>query len=66
MSEFTLVDYSAFGLWILISIILSYLLVRKLNFFGGGYQNQKILAIGFIAGHLLYLAWKKLWLIIVN
>lgn len=66
MSEFTLVDYSAFGLWILISIILSYLLVRKLNFFGGGYQNQKILAIGLIAGHLLYLAWKKLWLIIVN
>jgi len=44
MSEFTLVDYSAFGLWILISIILSYLLVRKLNFFGGGDQNQKILA----------------------
>ena len=45
MKEFTLVDYSAFGLWILISIILSYLLVRKLNVFGGGYKNQKILAI---------------------
>ena len=66
MKEFTLVDYSAFGLWILISIILSYLLVRKLNVFGGGYKNQKILAIGLIAGHLLYLAWKKLWLFIVN
>jgi|TARA_Y100000389_G_scaffold199685_1_gene238563 hypothetical protein len=66
MKEFTLVDYSAFGLWILISIILSYLLVRKLNVFGGGYKNQKILAIGLILGHLLYLVWKKLWLFIVN
>ena len=65
MKEFTLVDYSAFGLWILISIILSYLLVRKLNFFGGGYKNQKIFAIGLIAGHLLYLVWKKLWLFVV-
>ncbi len=66
MKEFTLVDYSAFGLWILISIILSYLLVRKLNVFGGGYKNQKILVIGLILGHLLYLVWKKLWLFIVN
>ena len=66
MKDFTLVDYSAFGLWILISIILSYLLVRKLNVFGGGYKNQKILAIGLILGHLLYLVWKKLWLFIVN
>jgi len=42
------------------------LLVRKLNLFGGGNKNQKILAIGLIAGHLLYLLWKKLWLFIVN
>ena len=54
MKDFTLVDYSAFGLWILLSIILSYLLVRKLKFFGGGYKSQKILSIGLIAGHLLY------------
>ena len=66
MNGFTLVDYSAFGLWIPISIGLSYLLVRKLNLFGGGNKNQKILAIGLIAGHLLYLLWKKLWLSIVN
>jgi membrane protein DedA with SNARE-associated domain len=63
MKDFTLVDYSAFGLWILLSIILSYLLVRKLKFFGGGYKSQKILSIGLIAGHLLYLVWKKLWLL---
>ncbi|MBT4231296.1 hypothetical protein N8867_03515 [Flavobacteriaceae bacterium] len=66
MNGFTLVDYSAFGLWIPISIGLSYLLVRKLNLLGGGNKNQKILAIGLIAGHLLYLLWKKLWLFIVN
>lgn len=66
MNGFTLVDYSAFGLWIPISIGLSYLLVRKLNLFGGGNKNQKILAIGLITGHLLYLLWKKLWLFIVN
>ena len=41
MKEFTLVDYSAFGLWILISIALSYVLIQKLNLFGGGYKNQK-------------------------
>ena len=66
MKDFTLVDYSAFGLWILLSIILSYLLVRKLKFVGGGYKSQKILSIGLIAGHLLYLVWKKLWLLILN
>tara|TARA_B100000780_G_scaffold34208_1_gene21328 strand:+ start:1929 stop:2129 length:201 start_codon:yes stop_codon:yes gene_type:complete len=66
MKEFTLVDYSAFGVWILISIILSYILVRRLNLFGGGYKNQRILTIGLIAGHILYLVWKKLWLIIVG
>ncbi|MDB4050876.1 hypothetical protein OAR38_00030 [Flavobacteriaceae bacterium] len=66
MNGFTLVDYSAFGLWIPISFGLSYLLVKKLNLFGGGNKNQKILAIGLIAGHLLYLLWKKLWLFIVN
>jgi len=59
---FTLIDYAAFGLWILISIALSYVLVQKLNLFGGKNLSQKILAIGLIAGHLLYLIWKKLWL----
>ena len=66
MKEFTLVDYSAFGIWILISITLSYLLVRKLNLFGGGYKNQRILTIGLIAGHILYLVWKKIWLLLVG
>ena len=66
MNGFTLVDYSAFGLWILISLLLSYLIVRKLNFFGGEKKTQKALAIGLVAGHLLYLIWKKIWLFIVN
>ena len=66
MKEFTLVDYSAFGLWILISIGLSYLLVRKLNLFGGGHENQRTLTLGLILGHLLYLLWKKLWLFMLN
>ena len=66
MNGFTLVDYSAFGLWILISLLLSYLIVRKLNFFGGEKKNQKALTIGLVAGHLLYLIWKKIWLFIVN
>jgi len=63
---FTLIDYAAFGLWILISMALSYVLVQKLNFFGGKNLSQKILAIGLIAGHLLSLVWKKLWLYIVS
>lgn len=66
MNEFTLVDYSAFGLWILISIGFSYLLVRKFNLFGGDRKSQKILTLGLIAGHLLYLLWKNFWLYIVN
>ena len=49
MNEFTLVDYSAFGLWILISIGFSYLLVRKFNLFGGDRKSQKILTLGLIA-----------------
>ena len=63
---FILIDYVAFGLWILISIALSYVLIQKLNFFGEKNLSQKILAIGLIAGHLVYLAWKKLWLYIVS
>ena len=66
MNGFTLVDYSAFGLWILISLLLSYLIVRKFNFFGGEKKTQKALTIGLVAGHLLYLIWKKIWLFIVN
>ena len=66
MNGFTLVDYSAFGLWILISLLLSYLIVRKLNFFGGEKKTQKALTIGLVAGHLLYLIWKKIWLFVVN
>ncbi len=63
---FTLVDYAAFGLWIIISILLSYVLVRKLNLFGGDPKSQKILAIGLVTGHLVYLVWKTFWLFILS
>ncbi|MDA9359160.1 hypothetical protein N9R22_01725 [Flavobacteriaceae bacterium] len=63
---FTLMDYAAFGLWIFISIGISYILVRKLKLFGGNNTSQKILTIGLIAGHLLYLVWKKIWLYAVS
>ena len=66
MKGFTLVDYSAFGLWILKSIGISYLLVKKFSFFKGGHKNQRILTIGLISGHLLYLMWKKIWLFLIN
>tara|TARA_B100000768_G_C11186240_1_gene335196 strand:+ start:461 stop:670 length:210 start_codon:yes stop_codon:yes gene_type:complete len=63
---FTLLDYAAFGLWIMISISLSYLLVRKLNLFGGDLKSQKIFAIGLVVGHLVYLVWKTFWLFILS
>ena len=34
--NFTPVDYSAFGIWVFTSIVSSYILIRKLNFFNGG------------------------------
>ena len=33
--NFTLIDYTAFGLWILISIFISYIIIDKLKFFKG-------------------------------
>ena len=41
-------------------------LSRYETIFNFGYKSQKILSIGLIAGHLLYLVWKKLWLLILN
>ena len=49
---FTGIDYAAFALWILISIVLSYFFVQKLNFFGGGRKTQKILTIGLLVGFI--------------
>ena len=63
---FTLIDYSAFALWILISFFLSYLLVKKFGFFGGKRSIQKALTTGLISGHLVYLLWKKVWLFIIS
>ena len=66
ISFFTLIDYSAYAIWILISFFLSYFLVKKLGFFGGKSLVQKTLTIGLIVGHLIYLLWKKLWLFIIS
>tara|TARA_B100000242_G_C43034718_1_gene482325 strand:+ start:1584 stop:1778 length:195 start_codon:yes stop_codon:yes gene_type:complete len=63
--NFTLIDYTAFALWIVISIAISYILVRKFKFFGGNKNVQKALTWGLILGHLLYLLWKYLFLLIV-
>ena len=63
--NFTLVDYTAFALWIIISILISYILVNRLKLFGGDKNVQKVLAWGLILGHLLYLAWKYIFLLIV-
>ncbi len=62
---FTLIDYTAFALWIVISIAISYILVRKFKLFGGNKNVQKALTWGLILGHLLYLLWKYLFLSIV-
>tara|TARA_A100001035_G_C27653469_1_gene440360 strand:+ start:18 stop:212 length:195 start_codon:yes stop_codon:yes gene_type:complete len=62
---FTLIDYTAFALWIVISIAISYILVRKFKLFGGNKNVQKALTWGLILGHLLYLLWKYLFLLIV-
>ena len=63
--NFTLIDYTAFALWIVISIVISYILVRKFKLFGGNKNVQKVLTWGLILGHLLYLLWKNIFLLIV-
>ena len=64
--NFTLIDYAAFGLWVLISILISYILIDKLNFFKGDKNVKKVLAWGLILGHLLYLMWKYIFLILIG
>jgi membrane protein DedA with SNARE-associated domain len=64
--NFTLIDYSAFGLWILISVLISYILVDKLKFFKGDKNVKKVLAWGLILGHLLYLIWKDIFLKLIG
>jgi uncharacterized membrane protein len=49
--NFTLIDYTAFGLWILISVLISYILVDKLKFFKGDKNVKKVLTWGLILGH---------------
>lgn len=64
--NFTLIDYTAFGLWILISIFSPYILIRKFNLFNGDKNVQKALTWGLILGHLLYLVWKYFFLKIIG
>lgn len=66
ISFFTLIDYAAFFIWIVISVLGSFFLVKKIGLFGGGNKSQKVLTIGLISGHLFYLLWKNLWLFIVS
>ena len=48
--NFTLIDYAAFGLWVLISILISYILIDKLKFFKGDNNVRKVLAWGLFLG----------------
>tara|TARA_B000000477_G_scaffold46437_1_gene39377 strand:- start:329 stop:532 length:204 start_codon:yes stop_codon:yes gene_type:complete len=64
--NFTLIDYAAFGLWVLISILISYILIDKLKFFKGSKNAQIALSIGLILGHLIYLIWKYIFLILIG
>ncbi len=64
--NFTLIDYAAFGLWVLISILISYILIDKLKFFKGSKNAQIALSIGLILGHLIYLIWKYIFLIFIG
>ena len=64
--NFTLIDYAAFGLWVLISILISYILIDKLKFFKGDKNVKKVLAWGLILGHLLCLIWKYIFLKILG
>ena len=64
--NFTLIDYTAFGLWIVISLVSSYILVRKFKLFKGSKNAQIALCIGLILGHLIYLIWKYIFLILIG
>ena len=64
--NFTLVDYTAFGIWVLISITLSYILIRKFKLFNGSRNAQLALTIGLILGHIVYLIWKYIFLILIG
>ncbi len=64
--NFTLIDYTAFGLWVPISFFISYLVIKKFKFFNGDIKIQRVLTIGLIFGHLLYLVWKYIFLILVT
>ena len=64
--NFTLIDYAAFGLWVLISILISYILIDKLKYYKGDKNVKKVLAWGLILGHLLYLIWKYIFLILIG
>jgi len=57
--NFTVIDYTAFALWIPISIMIAFVYQRLTN---DKKKNRIILAIGLILGHLLYLVWKNIFL----
>lgn len=57
--NFTVIDYTAFALWIPISIMIAFVYQRLSN---DKKKNRIILAIGLVLGHLLYLVWKNIFL----
>lgn len=57
--NFTVIDYTAFALWIPISIMIAFVYQRLTN---DKKKTRIILTIGLILGHLLYLVWKNIFL----
>ena len=64
--NFTPEDKYAFGLCVFISIVSSYILIRKLKFFKGSRNAQFALTCGLILGHVVYLVWKYIFLILIG
>ena len=64
--NFTLVDYVAYGIWIIISLIISYVIINKLKLFNQSKKAQIALSVGLILGHLMYLLWKIFFLILIG
>jgi len=63
--NFTVIDYTAFAIWIIISFIISYLFVSRFKLFQGEKKAQIALTIGLILGHILYIIWKGFFLSII-
>lgn len=61
--NFTVIDYTAFALWIPISILIAFVYQRVTK---DKKKTRITLAVGLVLGHLLYLFWKNIFLYILS